>query len=197
MAEFTLFPAETGVKLTLGRRVSMIACMRSRLSRAALCSAAALACNGGLQPTTACAGICGTVTYQGSLPDSLKDSTAAVLILAFATFPQSPSDLLLFEPSVAFVDTGGPPRRYVLQVPNGTYEWVLAVWEKKSHTGLSAQNADSLLREVGFYHNPADATPQGSGRVHVTGGGADSINFTIDFTNMHRICDYFPPCPPP
>ena len=172
----------------------MIAAMRSRVACAALC-AAALACNAGLQPTTGCSGICGTVTYQGSLPDSLKDSTAAVLIVAFATFPQSPSDLLLFQ-AVALVDTGGPPRRYVLQVPNGTYEWVLAVWEKKSYTGLSAQTADSLLREVGFYRNPADATPQGTGRVHVTDAGADSINFAIDFTNMHRICDYFPPCPP-
>lgn len=172
----------------------MIAPMRSRVACAALC-AAALACNAGLQPTTGCSGICGTVTYQGSLPDSLKDSTAAVLIVAFATFPQSPSDLLRFA-AVAFVDTGGPPRRYVLQVPNGTYEWVLAVWEKKSHTGLSAQNADSLLREVGFYRNPADATPQGTGRVHVTDAGADSANFAIDFATMHRICDYFPPCPP-
>ena len=194
MAEFTLFPPQTAVKLTLGPGAPMIASMRSRLWRAALCTAA-LACNGGLQPTTACSGICGTVTYEGSLPDSLKDSTATVLIVAFGTFPQMAADLFNFAATTA-VDTGGPPRRYVLQVPEGTYEWVLAVWEKKSRSGLSAQNADSLLREVGFYRNPADATPQGSGRVHVTGAGADSINFAIDFTNMHRICDYFPPCPP-
>src|SRR5260370_8055892 len=108
----------------------MIAAMRSRVACAALC-AAAPACNAGLQPTTGCSGICGTVTYQGSLPDSLKDSTAAVLIVAFATFPQSPSDLLLFQ-AVALVDTGGPPRPYVLQVPNGPYEWLLPLSEHKT-----------------------------------------------------------------
>jgi hypothetical protein len=154
---------------------------------------ATFACNEGLRPTV-CPGICGTVTYQGSLPDSLKDSTAAVLIVAYATFPQTPADLLHFQPAVpAFVDTGGPPRRYVLQVPSGTYDWVLAVWEKKGGS-LGPQNADSLLREVGFYHNAGDMTSHGTGRVHVTSSGADSINFVIDFTQMHRICDYFPPC---
>ena len=174
----------------------MIADMRSRLSPAALCAAAvALACNEGLHPTTACVGICGTVTYRGSLPDSLTDSTAAVLIVAFSTFPQTPADLLHFQPPIpAFVDTGGPPRRYQLGVPNGTYEWVLAVWEKKSTTPLTAQSADSLLREVGFYRDAGDTTAHGTGRVHVTDAGADSVNFVIDFTKMHRICTYFPPC---
>ena len=139
----------------------------------AICAAVALACNEGLHPTT-CPGICGTVTYQGSLPDSLRDSTAAVLIVAFSTFPQTPADLLRFQPPVpAFVDTGGPPRRYVLQVPNGTYEWVLAVWEKKSTTPLGAGNADSLLREIGFY--PDGETPPRRAREECTsapGGGA-------------------------
>ena len=162
----------------------------------AICAAVALACNDGLHPTT-CPGICGTVTYQGSLPDSLRDSTAAVLIVAFSTFPQTPADLLHFQPPVpASVDTGGPPRRYVLQVPNGTYDWVLAVWVKKSSTPLGAQNADSLLREVGFYRDAGDTTTHGTGRVHVGVGGADAIDFVIDFTRMRRVCDYFPPCPP-
>lgn len=172
----------------------MIAGMRSGLNLAALFAAATtLGCNEGLRPTV-CPGICGVVTYQGSLPDSLKDSTAAVLIIAYGTFPQAPADLLRFEPAIpAFVDTGGPPRRYVLQVPRGTYDWVLAVWEKKGGS-LSAQNADSLLREVGFYRDGGDTTSHGTGRVHVTSLGADSVNFVIDFTKMHRICDYFPPC---
>src|SRR2546426_12541449 len=87
MAGFTLFPVETRVKLTLRPRAAMIAPMRSRVSHMAICTAVALACNEGLHPTT-CPGICGTVTYQGSLPDSLRDSTAAVLIVAFSTFPQ-------------------------------------------------------------------------------------------------------------
>src|SRR5438132_3995322 len=96
MAGFTLFPAETGVKLTLQRRAAMIAPMRSRVSHMAICAAVALACNEGLQPTTAAPAIRGTVTYQGHLPDSLRDSTGAVLVVAFATFPQTPADLLHF-----------------------------------------------------------------------------------------------------
>ena len=194
MADFTLFPVETWVKLTLGQRTPMIAAMRSRVACTALV-AAALACNEGLQPTTATPAIRGTVTYQGHLPDSLRDSTAAVLVVAFATFPQTAADLLHFA-AVGFVDTGGPPRRYELQVPSGTYEWVLAVWEKRSNTALGAGNADSLLREVGFYRDAGDTTAHGTGRVHVGAAAADSINFVIDFTKMHRICDYFPPCPP-
>src|SRR5213080_2495316 len=72
MAGFTLFPAETGVKLTLQRRATMIAPMRSRVSHMAFCVAVALACNEGLRPTTAAPAIRGTVTYQGHLPDSLR-----------------------------------------------------------------------------------------------------------------------------
>src|SRR5437773_1171524 len=139
MAGFTLFPAETGVKLTLQRRATMIAPMRSRVSHMAICVAVALACNEGLRPTTAAPAIRGTVTYQGHLPDSLRDSTGAVLVVAFATFPQTPADLLHFA-AVALLDTGGPPRRYELRVPTGTYEWVLAVWEKKSNTELGSGN---------------------------------------------------------
>src|SRR2546426_2749348 len=167
MAGSTLFRAETGGKLTLRARAPMIADMRSRSYRTALCAAlVAFACNEGLQPSV-CPGICGTVTYQGSLPDSLKDSTAAVLIVAYTTFPQTTADLLHFQPAIpAFLDTGGPPRRFVLQVPDGTYEWVLAVWEKKGGP-LGAQNADSLLREVGFYRDGADTTTHGTGRVRV------------------------------
>src|SRR3989454_6627312 len=97
MAGSTLFPAETGVKLTLQRRAAMIAPMRSRVSHMAICAAVALACNEGLQPTTAAPAIRGTVTYQGHLPDSLRDSTGAVLVVAFATFPQTPADLLRSE----------------------------------------------------------------------------------------------------
>src|SRR3989442_5049991 len=145
MAGFTLFPVETRVKLTLRRRAAMIAPMRSRVSRMAMCAAVALACNEGLHPTT-CPGICGTVTYHGSLPDSLRDSTAAVLIVAFSTFPQTPADLLHFQPPVpAFVDTGGPPRRHVLQVTHRAYEWVLAVLGKKSTTPPRARHAGFLL----------------------------------------------------
>ncbi len=170
--------------------------MPSRRWRALLaCSVATLACNEGLKPTAGCPGICGTVTYQGALPDSLKDSTDAVFVLTYRTFPQAPTDLFNFQPlPPATVPTGGPPHRYALAVPPATYEWVLAVWKKKSTEPLSATNADTLLREVGFYHDDGDTTSHGTGIVVVV-TGTDSINFVIDFSKMNRICTYFPPCP--
>ena len=55
MAGFTLFPAETGVKLTLQRRAAMIAPMRSRVACVAVIGlVAAAGCNEGLSPTPAC-----------------------------------------------------------------------------------------------------------------------------------------------
>ncbi|HEX4574602.1 MAG TPA: hypothetical protein VH158_05675 [Gemmatimonadales bacterium] len=156
---------------------------------------ATVGCNEGLRPTIGCPGICGTVTYAGQLPDSLKDSTDAVFVLTYRTFPQAPTDLFTFQPiPPPTVPAGGLPHRYALPLPPGTYEWVLAVWKKKSAEALSAQNADTLLREVGFYRDDGDTTRRGTGVVLVR-TGTDSINFVIDFSNMHRICTYFPPCP--
>ena len=165
--------------------------------------AAVMACNEGLKPTPAATtcpsgfvGICGTVTIQGQLPDSLKDSTQGVFIVAYHTFPSAPESLFHFQPL--------PPRAipidnmtyfYTLPLLSGRYEWVVAVWQKKSTAALSQQNADTLLREVGFYRDHADTTSHGSGIVTVGGTGTDSIDFRIDFSHMHRICDYFPPCP--
>jgi hypothetical protein len=80
-------------------------------------------------------------------------------------------------------------------LPAGRYEWVLAVWQKKSNAPLSPQSADSLLREVGFYRDGADTTSHGSGIVTVGGVAPDSIDFVVDLSRMHRICDYFKPCP--
>ena len=61
---------------------------------------------------------------------------------------------------------------------------------------LSPTNADTLLRETGFYRDTGDTTAHGSGIVIVNAGtSTDSIDFVVDFTNMRRVCDYFPPCP--
>src|SRR5438046_1202811 len=73
MAGFTLFPAETRVKLTLRPRAAMIAPMRSRVACVAVIGlVAAAGCNEGLSPTPACprgfVGICGTATVRGTLP---------------------------------------------------------------------------------------------------------------------------------
>src|SRR5258708_7985456 len=107
MAGFTLFPAQTGVKLTLQRGAAMIAAMRSRVARAAPVAAALAgflamaACNEGLQPTaapTSCprgfVGICGTATFRGALPDS----TQGAFIVAYAPFPENRRALLTFRP---------------------------------------------------------------------------------------------------
>src|SRR6266540_7405272 len=100
MAGCTIFPAETGVKLTLRRRAAMIAPMRSRVACVAVVGlVAAAACNEGLAPTlapTSCpkgfVGICGSVTFRGTLPDS----TQGLFVVAYPTFPASIQALLTF-----------------------------------------------------------------------------------------------------
>ena len=167
---------------------------------AAMALAAALACNQGLEPAlapTSCphgfVGVCGTVSFVGQVPES----TAKLFIVAFDTFPRSQNDLFKFKPQLdpTILPLGGPPFFYTLQLPPGRYEWLLAVWQKQGPP-LSPTNADTLLRETGFYRDTGDTTAHGSGIVIVNAGtSTDSIDFVVDFTNMHRVCDYFPPCP--
>ena len=165
----------------------------------AIALATALACNQGLEPAltpTSCprdfVGVCGTVSFVGQVPES----TAKVFVVAFDTFPRSQNDLFKFKPQLnpAILPLGGPPFFYTLPLPPGRYEWVLAVWQKQG--ALSPTNADTLLRETGFYRDAGDTTRHGSGIVIVNAGtSTDSIDFVVDFNNMHRVCDYFPPCP--
>ena len=134
-----------------------------------------------------------TVTIQGRFP-TVSEQHAGCIHRCFPTFPPR-GEPVPFQPL--------PPRAipidnatyfYTLPLQSGRYDWVVAVWQKKSAAALSQQNADTLLREVGFYRDHADTTSHGSGRVTVGGTGTDSIDFVIDFSHMHRICDYFPPC---
>lgn len=157
---------------------------------------AVAACDAGLapieQPTTCppnLQGVCGTVVFRGAIPES----TASVFIVAFPTFPQSANDLFLFQPAVPptipLPDSAADSvRLYTLPLAAGRYEWVLAVWQKQGT--LTFANADSLLRETGYYRNPADTTLPGIVTVPI--GSIDSINFVIDFTNMHPVSYYFP-----
>lgn len=166
-----------------------------RLSRFLWClltAGAAAACNEGLTPQTVCPagfqGICGSVTFRGALPES----TDVVYVVAYATFPQSQNDLFSFQPlppPTLGLDSAARTRAqpYALPLPNGTYHWVLAAWKKQG--ALSQQNADSLLREAGYYKNPADTTQAG---VVVVNGAATGIDFVVDFTNMHPVSYYFP-----
>jgi hypothetical protein len=189
MAGFTIFPAESGVKLTLPACTAMIAPMRSRVACAALVTIG-LACNAGLQPTTAPPAIRGTVTFRGAVPES----TQAAYVVAYHTFPRSRDNLFAFQPPVGSLQALPLDRAsttYAIPVETGRYEWVLAVWVKQ---GFTLANADSTLREAGYFRDRAD--PSRAGIVDVAAGGADSIDFVIDFGQMHPPCRYYdPPCP--
>lgn len=156
-----------------------------------------LGCNEGLAPRqtpTTCpsgfVGICGTVTFRGTVPDS----TAAVFVVAYVKFPTTQDDLFLFQPFPSPpplpLDSVTTSRKqfYLLPLPSGSYAWVLAAWLKVGILGPT--NADSLLREAGYYRDPSDPTKPGT--VVVSGTGTDSIDFVVDFTNMHPVSYYFP-----
>ena len=156
--------------MTVRPRVPKIGPMLSRMWRLALAAAVAAACHEGLQPTPTCppgfVGICGLVTVLVPLPDSLKDTTEAVFIVAYKSFPTAPESLFNFLPlPPPTIPTSPSTYPYSLKVPNGRYEWVLAVWKKKGT--LTTQSADSLLREVGFYKDGGDTTAQGIARKQV------------------------------
>ncbi|MBI1967454.1 MAG: hypothetical protein HYS40_05655 [Gemmatimonadetes bacterium] len=168
------------------------------MRRTAFASAvlAALACDGGLEPVpepSTCPasfqGICGTVVFRGALPES----TDVAYVVAYARFPQSQADLFTYTPTIPPTldlpdSTADSVRFYTLPLIAGRYEWVLAVWKKQGT--LTFANADSLLREAGYYRNPAD--PSQPGIVNVYGASTDSIDFVVDFTNMHPVSYYFP-----
>lgn len=152
--------------------------------------AAALACNGGLQPTPAAPAISGTVTYRGTVPDS----TQAVYVVAYHTFPHSRDSLFTFQPPVQSLQQlplGGATALYSIPVEPGRYAWVVAVWVKQ---GFTLANADSTLRETGYYRDPADTSQPGV--VNVVTQPAEAVDFVIDFAHMHPPCRYYtPPCP--
>ena len=196
MAPFTLFRARWGVKLTWHRATADCDAMPALRHRCALVAAglALLGCDDGLTPQSTCpvgfVGICGSVTFRGTLPES----TDVVYIVAYPTFPTSQGELFTFQPLSPprlSLDSAARanPQPYQLPLPNGSYAWVLAAWKKIGV--LSLATADSLLREAGYYRNPADTTRPGI--VVVSGAGTDAIDFVVDFTNMHPVSFYFPP----
>jgi hypothetical protein len=128
------------------------------------------------------------VTFRGALPDS----TDVVYLVAYPTFPATQNDLFTFQPPsppILRLDSAAraTPQPYTLALPPGTYHWVLAAWKKVGI--LSLQNADSLLREAGFYRDPADTSQAGT---IVVGGAVTGVDFTVDFTAMHPVSFYFP-----
>lgn len=155
---------------------------------------ALLGCDDGLTPQPICQagliGVGGTVTFRGALPES----TDVVYVVSYAQFPASQADLFTFQPfppPTLKLDSASraSPQAYRLCLPPGTYAWVLAAWKRQGT--LSPTSADSLLREAGYYRDPADTSRAGS--VVVNGAPTDSIDFLVDFTNMHPVSFYFPP----
>jgi hypothetical protein len=152
------------------------------------------ACDAGLQPTaapTACppgfVGVCGTVRLQGAIPES----TDVVYVVAYATFPQSRADLFTFQPAAPAtpptLPLGDTTATYILPLPPGRYEWIVAVWKKVGI--LTPTSADSLLMESGYYRDPADTTLPGA---VVVSGAVDSVDFVVDFDNRHPVAYWFP-----
>src|SRR5256714_10103094 len=143
MADTTLFPAEAAVKWTPRARPSIIAGMKSRVSRALV--AATVACNGGLQPIPSSPGISGVVTFRGAVPDS----TQAVYVVAYHTFPHSRDSLFTFQPPVPSLQQlplGGVTAPYSIPVASGRYEWVVAVWVKRGFTPTQADSTPRATR---------------------------------------------------
>jgi hypothetical protein len=153
----------------------------------------ALGCNQGLAPIPgdgACppgfVGVCGTVRFRGAIPES----TDAVFVLAYAAFPQSQADLFEFRPPIPFtprLGLGDSITSYQLPLPRGRYEWILAAWKKVGDISLA--NADSLLREAGYYRDPSDPSQPGAVMVD---GGLGGVDFVVDFDNMRHVSEYFP-----
>ncbi|MGH7698989.1 MAG: hypothetical protein ACREMJ_00495 [Gemmatimonadales bacterium] len=155
-----------------------------------LALAAALACDGGLEPEPICGvtfvGVCGTIQFIGAAPAE----TDAVYVVAYQTFPQTCDDLYGFRPfpppSLPPPYAGAVP--YSVSLSPGRYEWVLAVWKKQGSLTLTVADT-ALLREAGHYRDPA--TPSQPGSVTVSDGGTGGIDLTVDFANLHPVSDYF------
>src|SRR5258708_27979472 len=135
------------------------------------------ACGRGLEPEPICApdlvGLCGTLRLRGTVPDS----TDAVFIAAYLTFPRTCNDLInnrrpIVPGSVPYTDSAAT---YSVALDPGTYHWIVAVWKKLGTLTISPRDT-ALLRVAGYYRNPVDSTQRGvvpissgpaAGRLHL------------------------------
>ena len=162
-----------------------------RVAAVAVVTAGAFAaCDGGLQPEPICGptliGICGTIHFRGTIPDSSDH----VFVAAYATFPQTCNDLIAnrrpFVPgSVPYTDSVAD---YSVTLQPGTYEWVLAVWKKTGTLTLTPADT-ALLRVAGYYRSPADTTRPGVITVPAAGAAAN-INFRVEFDSLRPATDF-------
>lgn len=150
----------------------------------------AAACGGGLEPERICppslVGLCGTLRFRGAIPDS----TDNVFVAAYVTFPQTCTDLInnrqpFIPGSVPYTDSIA---QYSVELPPGTYHWVLAVWKKVGTLTLTAADT-ALLRVAGYYRNPADTTQVGVVTIP-TGGTAGNIDFFVALDNLRPATDF-------
>ena len=148
-----------------------------------------IAC-GGLEPEPICApnlvGLCGTLRFRGTVPDS----TDAVFIAAYLTLPQTCNDLIdnrrpVVPGSVPYTDSAAA---YSVAIDPGTYHWIVAVWKKLGALTISPQDT-ALLRVAGYYRNPADSTQRGVVSV-ANGPAAGDIDFVVDFDSLRPATDF-------
>jgi hypothetical protein len=151
---------------------------------------AVVAACGGLEPEPICAptlvGVCGTLRFHGSIPDS----TDNVFIAAYATFPRTCTELInnrrpFIPGSVPYTDSMAT---YSVELTPGTYEWVLAVWKKVGNLTLSPADT-ALLRVAGYYRNLVDTMSPGVVTVP-PGAAAGDIDFLVDFDHLRPATDF-------
>jgi len=148
------------------------------------------ACDAGLAPEPICApgliGLCGTIHFRGSIPDS----TDAVFVAAYLTFPQTCNDLInnrrpVIPGSVPYTDSAAA---YSMALDPGTYHWVVAVWKKVGMLHVSPADT-ALLRVAGYYRNPADTSRPGVVTVP-KGAAAGDVNFVAHLDSLHPATDF-------
>lgn len=151
---------------------------------------AAPACDAGLEPEPVCArglvGLCGTLRFRGTIPDSTDD----VFVAAYASFPRTCDEVIAnrqpFIPvSVPYTDSVA---EYSVPLLPGSYEWVLAVWKKVGTLTLTPRDT-ALLRVAGYYRNRADSTQPGVVIVP-TGAAAGSVDFRVEFDSLRPATDF-------
>ena len=148
------------------------------------------ACGRGLEPEPICApnlvGLCGTLRFRGTRPES----TDAVFIAAYLTFPQTCNDLInnrrpVIPGSVPYTDSAAA---YSVALDPGTYQWIVAVWKKLGTLTISSQDT-ALLRVAGYYRNPIDSTQPGVVPVS-NGPAAGDIDFLVNFDSLRPATDF-------
>jgi hypothetical protein len=148
------------------------------------------ACDAGLAPEPICApglvGVCGTIRFRGNIPDS----TDNVFVAAYATFPQTCTDLIdnrrpVIPGSVPYTDSAAA---YSIPLTPGAYHWVLAVWKKIGPLTLSPADT-AVLRVAGYYRNPADMTQPGTVTVPKVGAAGD-IDFVANLDSLRPATDF-------